>query len=343
LTAAATLEVSSATVARRVARVARVADRLSDDWILHHTKLVAVENRMADEAFRPLRRAARSIARVLGAAPLPRDLATWDERAIVAVVTGIVAKGYNESRLFLVPELAEFGRRWMATMAGVLFRHLPDRDITRAAGHVRRRIARATIARVRNPHLSEARNPTVTLRVDASSVVADVLGQFDREAGEIARSAEGRRFVAAFDAAAAQRKRAATAAIRTAIGSGDSVDDLSQRLTKMIGGRSPEAEIDRLVRTRTQRVAFESEEVLLKYAGPAVKFVVYHAILDARTCLKCGPLNGRVFPVGPAGGPAAGGPPAPTAPTGPTSPDFRKAADDAAKRVVKPPARRRRT
>lgn len=335
MTATATIEVSPPD-APRERRAAGVADRLADDWTRHHIKLVAVENHMASLAFAPIRRASRKITRAMVTLALPHDVASWDERAIVAVMTGIAADGDRLARAFLVNELAEFGRRWMATMAAVLFRHIPDRDIVRAAGHVRRRIARTAIARAHNPLAEAARDVTISLRVDASSVIADVLGQIDREAAEIARSPEGRRFLATFDAASEQRRNATKKAIRTAIAGGDSVDDLSDRLRSIVGGKSPEAVIDRIVRTRTQRVAWESEEVLLRYAGPAVKFVMYNAILDARTCLKCGPLHGQVFPLGPAGGPASGGSPAPTGPVGPTAPDARQKAVDASKRVTKP-------
>lgn len=84
--------------------------------------------------------------------------------------------------------------------------------------------------------------------------------------------------------------------LRTAIIEGEGIEKMQRRLRKVMNIKIKDARS--LARTYTMHVTSEARRVLYLENSEYLSGEQWVATLDTRTCLRCGALDGKIFPVG---------------------------------------------
>lgn len=271
-------------------RLRRGQAALTDRWIGAAVDLVAVENGIARKAGRPLRDVFDRITQyfeTLGSEPRSDDIAE-SRRLVVGALRSAWLNALNVANREIIDLLPRWAFRQARMIAGAarqsavagLFDHV------RAVAFQRRYRARLREGEpVPDRPIVEA--VTTGLRITAQ----DTMGEIFRAVGdfELARWAEssaGQAHFLAFDRAFQANQLQTARLLDDAIDFRMSGDELTERLTAL-GGQAL-SDVERIVRTQVQGLAFDTEDMLLRYVGPLVQKVKLVTALDIRVCLVCG-------------------------------------------------------
>lgn len=256
------------------------------DWVGLMHDLVAVENGITLRARRPVEAARRNLVRFLRR--LPARTTDWN----VEIIETAVRQSLNTIRTSALKEMTDFfgalPREVILAQAEALLDALPPELIIRIGQNMQRAAAR------RKRRLTEAKKTTVS--IDIASQLPGILEEFfsllgDDEMSRYLQTDEARAYVGAFQRSMSGRG----AKLGRILANTDSMsaDEFIAQASKVLGGVSDD--IERIARTQTQAISYDTFETLMEYASPAVKWVQHSAIIDSRTCLVCGRLNGRLY------------------------------------------------
>lgn len=279
-------------------------DRLRDTWIDLMHDLVAVENGISATATKPIETAKRDISAYLKR--LPGDPKDWNLRIVGTAITSRLNDVYRSAVASMSDEFSALPRKWIVVQARALLEQMPDETIVDLKNHIDQVARRRKFKRVIKGRLGESVIEILEMtRKRKTTVGIDIAGEADGIMQELFRILGDEEMEAYIQTAAAQSyidsfKRSFSARSEQFRRLFRDVDDASS--DDLIGGvdavfRGISDDVDRIVVTQTQAMSFDSFETLMDYVSPAVRWVQYSSVIDARTCLRCGRLNGSIYRV----------------------------------------------
>lgn len=256
--------------------------RLLDAWISRLHDLVRIENGLAAEARRHINPAIRAIARDLRLADVHPT--NWDRPAVARLIYQRVIPAARQAYESIALQLTTLAPRWFEVQARTVFAKMGAARIRRLAPRL-----------LKNRRLHERDEPGFTLqaRLDPFDILrdffrmtgqADMPGFIDDVLRDFAFRYEGwgdrlaNRVANLVNITVDERRELL-----------DAINDLEVTLSAALG------DFERMAGDAVQNLSFESEELLLDYVGEEVTTLLYVAILDMRTCLRCGALSGTVW------------------------------------------------
>lgn len=279
-------------------------DRLRDTWIDLMHDLVAVENGISATATKPIETAKRDISAYLKR--LPGDPKDWNLRIVGTAITSRLNDVYRSAVASMSDEFSALPRKWIVVQARALLEQMPDETIVDLKNHIDQVARRRKFKRVIKGRLGESVIEILEMtRKRKTTVGIDIAGEADGIMQELFRILGDEEMEAYIQTAAAQSyidsfKRSFSARSEQFRRLFRDVDDASS--DDLIGGvdavfRGISDDVDRIVVTQAQAMSFDSFETLMDYVSPAVRWVQYSSVIDARTCLRCGRLNGSIYRV----------------------------------------------
>lgn len=268
------------------------SQRLFDGWVRNMVDLVAVENGITDQVVMPIRDSTSRIRRYLESLyDAPKDL---QPESVLSIIRPELRTGWATAHTDAQRLLKAFGRRWWAVQARTILRNTPPKRIAALSDHVKRTYARRRFGIKGAESIVE--DATSGLSISFADVEADIFRAMgDFEMVGYLQNDMSPRLTAAFDRAFAANADAALQAVAEALQLDESMDDVISALESIMS--SAEFRVETVVRTEAQQIAFDSEDMLLEYLEPMVAKVVYTAIIDGRTCLRCAQKNGKEWRV----------------------------------------------
>ncbi len=268
------------------AQVTASNQAIQQAWVGFMHDLVAVENGITRRARRPADEARRNLVRFLRR--LPSKTTDWN----VSIVEIAIRHALKHIRTAAMKEMVDFfgalPREVILAQAEALIDALPPEMVAQIGQHMQR------VAVRRKRRLTEAKKTVVS--IDIASQLPGILEEFfsllgDDEMLQYLRSEEARAYVGAFQRSMSGRG----AKLDRILAQSDSMsaEEFIAQASKVLGGVADD--IERIARTQTQAISYDTFETLMEYASPVVKWVQHSAIIDSRTCLVCGRLNGRLY------------------------------------------------
>lgn len=92
------------------------------------------------------------------------------------------------------------------------------------------------------------------------------------------------------------KRDAVTGALRNSIIMGEGVPDATLRVREVL--RNSRIGAERIARTGIAHITNAARQATYEANSDVIKGLKWVATLDSRTCLQCGPLDGKVFPIG---------------------------------------------
>lgn len=263
---------------------------LHDAWIRRAITLVGVENYVARGVSAAFKHGASFAAARLGA--LRGDPAEWKIESACNMLAYDLHRTHAALSNHIAGVTGELAGRWFGCQARTLLKHIHPRQHGKIRDHL------ATLAFTAKAPITEARRKPVTISVNLDP--ADILGEMFRQLGDrdMARYLKGASASFFQKGLATSVSRAINQATRE-LQRGQQTKSNRRRLLariKTLLGITRDR-IEGVARTHVQTVAFDTEEMLLQYVGPAITRVRYTAILDSRTCLICGKHAGKIWRV----------------------------------------------
>jgi len=262
---------------------------LHDVWVRRRITLARVENALSNSTFAILSRGLRQAHRRLLDDPDPPG--RWKLSHKLNWLTVDLHTVHQAMCKHVEDQTGPLVRAWFAMQARSLIHRVRPRDHESIKTHV---------ASLGVSHqLGEAKKGkgfTINVKLDKTEILKAILSHMDTS--EIAaylrspsatafRGRANQRLKDAMDRLAKEMETAITRkAKRAAVGS-----RIRSELNRLAD------RVDGIVRDHVQTVAYDSEDMLAQYLSPAVKRLRWTALLDARTCLKCGSLHGKVWRV----------------------------------------------
>lgn len=293
-------------------RKPKTGAKLRDRWVGNMVRLVGIENALSRPAERRIKAMVRRVVDTIegvgtASGMTPAELLESDyfpgmthREAFRVFARKQVTETMTAIRNEIAVETREFVSRWFGVAFRTMFGAMTPREVLSLRGHIDAMILRRSLRRFTSGEsatVAEADPVTAIglgVRIDAAQMIQQVMRSVGlSEVDDYLRSENpnwyqgraDRTITGTFEEIDAVLTQWAEEDRQWA----EALEALEDKLSRL------DYQTDEIIRTHIQTVASDIEDIAGDYVSPMLEGYIRVAILDSRTCLRCGRLAGTVY------------------------------------------------